>query len=202
MMVKNKVKIHYFNNICMLLVPLPSCYNSFLTKYGSMYSLANRRDATSDLSTENSFLYGYFLAKSLKRISSLNLRKLDWRVLIQEFIDAHISSANSDLDLVLEDTDADSLGAKVVDPFVIPHEQNFQLAVVRVIVDKICHAFVDWIVFDGHIHRNSGFQVDNVILEGLVLCFEVAHSFEQPKTSLIGPKSPTLEFLDVISSVF
>ena len=90
-------------------------------------------------------------------------------MLVQELIDAHVASADPDLDLVLFDSHSDFLGAELVGALTLPHEHQLKLITIWVVVDKLCNAAIDCIIFDWHVDGYTGFQVDNVVFEVNVL---------------------------------
>ena len=119
-----------------------------------------------------------FLTKSLQWVFSFDFLELNWSELVQKFIDRKVPTACSNLDLVLFNPDDDTFGAKFVNTSTVSHEHYFQLVSIGVVVYKLCHFLVNWIIFDRHINSNSSLQVDNVVPESEIFMLEIPHILE------------------------
>ena len=86
-------------------------------------------------------------------------------MLVQELVDAHVASANSDLNLVLLDSHIDALSTELVHTRALSHEHEFELVTVGVIVDELSDATIDEILFDRYVNSDSGLQIDDVVFE-------------------------------------
>ena len=90
-------------------------------------------------------------------------------MLVQELVDTHVASADPDLDLVLFDSHSDFLCAELVGALALPHEHQLKFIAIRVVVDELCNAAIDCIIFDWDVDGYAGFQIDDVVFEVNVL---------------------------------
>ena len=60
-----------------------------------------------------------------------------------------------------------------------PHEHDLELVAIGVAVDVLGHFLVDRIVFHWHVHGDTRFQIDDVVLERHVFEFEVSDLAEK-----------------------
>ena len=126
----------------------------------------------------NSFLKSNFLTEAFKRISSLEFFELCWRELVQEFVNTKVPTTNSDLYLILLDTDVDFLGAEFIHACALSHKHDFELITIWVVVYEFGHFKVDRIIFDRHIDGHSDLQVDYVTFEGLIFELKITDLFQ------------------------
>ena len=133
----------------------------------------------------NSLCHGYPLAEPLKWVPSLEFFQLNWRKLVQKFIDWHVAAANPDQNAALFNPHADFFRAKFIDPTAVPHEHNFEPVAVGVVVDELGHFVVDRVVLDRNVDSDSRLQVNDVGFQGLALNFEISHLLQQIKWCLV-----------------
>ena len=122
----------------------------------------------------NSFLKSNFLTEAFKRISSLEFFELCWRELVQEFVNTKVPTTNSDLYLILLDTDVDFLGAELIYACAFSHKHDFELVTIWIVVDEFSHFQVDRIIFDRHIDGHPDLQIDYVTLKSLIFEFKIS----------------------------
>jgi len=111
--------------------------------------------------------HGNLFLEAFHGVFALKLLELDRGVLVQELVDAQVAAADSDVDLLLVNLDADTFAAEVVNTLGFTHKHNLQLLAVRVVVDVLSNLFVDLVIFDGDVNRDSRLQVDDVVAENL-----------------------------------
>jgi len=109
------------------------------------------------------------LRELLERVVSGDLLEFDWGVLVDELVDGHVTSTDTNLDLVLDDLDLDALCSEPVDAGALTHEHDLELGSVRVVVDELSDLHVDGIVTDGYVDGEASLQLDDVGLEMLEL---------------------------------
>ena len=80
-------------------------------------------------------LHGDFSAETQQRVLSLEGSQFGRRILLQEFVDGQITTANLDHNLATLYLDHDSALAKLVDALRLAHEHNLQLLLVGVAID-------------------------------------------------------------------
>jgi len=151
------------------------------------------------------------LGETLHGVLSLQLLQLARGVLVQEFVDREVATADADVDLVLFDLDGDALAAELVDTLALTHEHNFQVLAIGVVVDVLSDALVDHVVLDGNVDGDSSLQVDNVVAVSLdlgshgfnlsqhvlILLFELLHLLQELEVLSLLVVELVLEVLDV-----
>ena len=75
--------------------------------------------------------------------------------MVKEFIERKETSTNSDLNLVFDAFDHDSLGAELVDTFRFSHEHDLKLLPVGIVVDILGQLLIDDIVLDRYVDSYS-----------------------------------------------
>ena len=86
-------------------------------------------------------------------------------MLIQEFVDTHVATANSDLNFILFNAYCDFFRAKVVDSSTLSHEHDLKLIPIRIIVDKFGNFVIDGIILARNVNGNPSLQIDDVVLK-------------------------------------
>ena len=84
-------------------------------------------------------------------------------MLVEELIDAKVTSSDSDLDLVLLNAHVYSFRAKGVSSIALTHEHNLQLVSVWVVIDKLSHLVVDLITLNWHVDSYSSLEINDVV---------------------------------------
>ncbi len=77
------------------------------------------------------------------------------------------------VDLILLNSDIDTLGSELIDALALSHKHNLELCPFRIVVDILCELAVDGIVLHWDIHSDALFQFNDVVLKGLDLGFGV-----------------------------
>jgi len=122
--------------------------------------------------------------------------------LIQKLIDRKITSANSDLDIVLLHFDGHSLRAELINTFSLSHEHDLQLCSLRVVVDELSQLFVSGIFLDWNINSNSLLQINNVLLQSFNFNLSILQLLQELQRGLIRFIDLLFELQDVISGIF
>jgi hypothetical protein len=152
----------------------------------------------SDSSVHDGFLDSDLLGKLLERILPLQLLKLSGSVLVQELVDGKVASSDSDVDLVLVDSDGNALSAELVDTLRLTHEHDLELVPLGVVVDELGESFVDLVVLDRNVDGNPLLELDDVVFESFDLDFGVFELLEEFEGGLVGLVDLFLELLDVV----
>ena len=75
--------------------------------------------------------------ESLDNIAPLNFLNLQWSIKINEVLNAHVASTDSDLDLVaFFNFDINSLLAKLINTWWLPQEHDFDFVSLRIVIDE------------------------------------------------------------------
>jgi len=139
-----------------------------------------------------------FLAQPFKRISAFNLCEFHCCVLIQELIDWLKTATNTDLDLIpILNMHMNLFGAKAVDAFVFAQKHHFELAALRVVVDKISEIPVNRIFLYRHIHCCLWLELDHILAYGLALLFDPLQLLKKLQGGLIRCVNLFLDFGEV-----
>ena len=139
----------------------------------------------SNTCVHDSLLNCNFLAESLERIVALEFLKLNRRVLVEELVDGQVTTANTNLDVVLLDLDSDTLRAELVDTLGLTHEHDLQLLTLGIVVDVFGEFLVDRIFLHWDVNGDSLLQVDDVLLEACNLNLGVFQLLEHLKAYLV-----------------
>lgn len=115
----------------------------------------------------NCLCHGDLLLEAFHGVFALKFLELNGGVLVQEFVNAQVAAADSDVDLIFVDFDADTLAAEVVNTLGFTHKHNLKLLAIRVVVDVLSNLFVDLVIFDGDVNCDSRLQVNDVVAEDL-----------------------------------
>ena len=96
--------------------------------------------------------------------------KLSRRVLIDEFVDGKVTSANLDRDFSTVNLDTDTTGSKLIDALRLSHEHDLELLLVRIVVDVFSQLRVNRVSLHWYVDRNSLLDVDELfILDEILL---------------------------------
>jgi len=95
--------------------------------------------------------------------------EFNWRVLVKEFVDGKIPTADSDVNLVLVYTYSDTLRTELVNTVAFTHEHDLQLLSVREVVDVLSETLINLISFNRDVDSDARLQVNDVLLQGLNL---------------------------------
>ena len=106
---------------------------------------------------------GDSVGHAAERVLALENLELGWSVLIKELVDREETTADTDLNLVLNTLNHDALGAELVDTFAFSHEHDLELLPVWIVVNVLGKLFVDSVVLDGDVDRDARLQIDNVL---------------------------------------
>ena len=131
---------------------------------------SNRRRLT-DCCGDASLLDSNFFWETLYWVFAVQSLHLNRRILIQELINRKISSANSNLDIILLNLHSNLFGSKLVHAFRFSHEHNLQILPLWIIVDELGEASVHLVVFYWNIHRNPMLQINNILLKRFKFIF-------------------------------
>jgi hypothetical protein len=130
---------------------------------------ADGRVLTNGFSSAGGVLDGSGLAESSEGVLGGKLLKLDGSVLVEELINGEVASTDTDVNLVLVNSDGDSLGSELVDTIGLSHEHNLELLSVGEVVDVLGKSNINLISLNGDVDGDSGLEVDDVLLEGVDL---------------------------------
>lgn len=97
---------------------------------------------------------------------SLNFLDLASCVFLNEFLDADVTAANSDLNVTLFNLDEDASLAEAVNTFALPEEHDFHLVSLGVVVCEMSKGLVDVVMLARYV----------LVLENVVLPFKLADS--------------------------
>jgi len=114
-------------------------------------------------------LDGGGLAESSEGVLTGKLLELNGGVLVKELIDGEVTSTNTDVDLVLVNSDGDSLGTELVNTVGLSHEHDLQLLSVGEVVDVLGKSDVNGVSLDWDVDGDAGLQVNDVLLQGVNL---------------------------------
>ena len=89
------------------------------------------------------FLKSDAVRHAAHRVLSLKFLKLRRSVLIQKLIERQVTTANSDLDLILDTLDHDALCTKLVNSLRLTHEHDLELLAVGVVIDVLRQFLID-----------------------------------------------------------
>ena len=137
------------------------------------------------------------LTEASKRVVRGKLLKLDGGVLVQELIDGEVTSTNTDVDLVLVNSDSDSLGSELVDTIGLSHEHDLQLLSVGEVVDVLSKSNINSVSLNWDVDGDAGLQVDDVLLEGVNLELSRLKAFEELNLDLADLEVLPFKLLDV-----
>lgn len=101
------------------------------------------------------------------------LLALRLRILVEEFVDGEVASADSHIDLVVLHADVNTLSAELVDALTLAIEHDAQALAVRVVVDEFRESAVYGVVLHGNVQSKTLLQVDNLFLQELYLCLSL-----------------------------
>ena len=105
-----------------------------------------------------------FFAESLQRIFSFKFLQLNWRELVEKFVNAEVAATDSDLYFVLFYADVDTLRPKLIDALAVSHKHHLKFITIRVVVNELGHLLVDRVILERNVDRYSCLKVDDVIL--------------------------------------
>jgi len=155
--------------------------NGHLSLHGA--SLSGRASdggvLTNGVALAGSVLDGSGLAETSEGVIVGKLLKLDGGVLVQELINGEVTSSDSDVDLVLVNSDSDSLGSELVDTIRLSHEHDLQLLSVGEVVDVLSKSDIDLVSLDGNVDSDSGLEVNDVLLQGVDLELGLLEALEE-----------------------
>ena len=155
----------------------------------------------SDALVHDGLLNGDLLTESLDWVLSLELLEFNRCVLIQEFVERKVATANTDLDVVFLYFDSNSLRTELVDTFALPHEHYLELGALWIIVDELSQFAVNVVLLHWDIHSNSLLQVNDVLLEGVNLDLSILELLEQLQRCLICLVDFLFKLKDVVSAI-
>lgn len=123
------------------------------------------------------FLNSHFFRESFNRVLAVQSFHFNRSVLIQELINWEITSANSDLNVVLFNLDRNSLSSKLINAFGLSHEHDLKLLPLRVIIDKFRKSPVYLVILDRYVDCNSVLQIDDVLFKRFKLVLGILQLF-------------------------
>ena len=115
------------------------------------------------------FLKGDTVRHAAHRVLSLKLLKLSWSILVKELVQREEATADTDLNLILDALNHDTLGTELVDSLRFTHEHDLELLPVWVVVNVLGKLFVDHVVFDRDVDCDTRFEVDDILAQLLNL---------------------------------
>jgi len=90
----------------------------------------------------------------------------------------------------------------VVNAFRLPHEHDFQLGSLMVVVDEFREFLVNTIMFDWDVDGNSLFEIYDVLLKSSDFNFSILELLKEFQTDFIGLVNLLLHVDNVISGLF
>jgi len=154
-------------------------------------------------------LKGDTVGHAAERVLTLENLKLSGGVLVKELIDREETTTDTNLDLVFDTFDHDTLGAELVDALALAHEHDLELLSVRVVIDVLGKLLVNAIVLDRDVDRDARLQVDDVLTELLNLVvgshdlsLVLLHLLEHLELRGLGLVELLLKLVDVGGSTF
>jgi hypothetical protein len=90
----------------------------------------------------------------------------------------------------------------VVNAFRLPHEHDFQLGSLRVVVDEFREFLVNTIMFDWDVDGNSLFEIYDVLLKSSDFNFSILELLKEFQTDFVGLVNLLLHVDNVISGLF
>ena len=162
---------------------------------------ADGRVLTNGFSSAGGVLDGGGLAESSEGVLGGKLLKLDGSVLVEELINGEVASTDTDVNLVLVNSDGDSLGSELVDTIGLSHEHNLELLSVGEVVDVLGKSNINLISLNGDVDGDSGLEVDDVLLEGVDLELGRLEASEELNLGLADLEVLPFKLLDVAASI-
>ena len=114
---------------------------------------------------DNGLLDGDLLGELLQGVFPFELVELGGGVLVEELVDGEEAAADTDVYLVLLDSDPHSLRSELIDSLALTHEHDLQLLSLRVVVDELSQALVDGVVLHWDVHCDALLQLYYVVLK-------------------------------------
>jgi hypothetical protein len=111
------------------------------------------------------FLDSNLFVKALERVFTLEFFQLSRCVLVKELVNGQISTANTDINLVLVYSNMNFLGAKLIDSVTLTHEHDLELLSVGEVVNVFGQLAVHDVTLQRNVHGNSSLQVDDVLFQ-------------------------------------
>ena len=150
-------------------------------------------------------LEGYPVGHTAHWVFSLQFLKLNWRILVQKFVQRKITATNFDLDLVADTAHPDTLSAELIDTFSLPHEHDLQLLPIRIVIDVLSQLQIDLIALDWDVHRIGSLlkvnddltELVNLVIGFVKLAFVLLHLLEHLKLSLLRLIELLLKLADI-----
>jgi hypothetical protein len=158
---------------------------------------ADGRVLTNGFSSAGGVLDGGGLTESSEGVLGGKLLKLDGSVLVEELINGEVASTDTDVNLVLVNSDGDSLGSELVDTIGLSHEHNLELLSVGEVVDVLGKSNINLISLNGDVDGDSGLEVDDVLLEGVDLELGRLEASEELNLGLADLEVLPFKLLDV-----
>ena len=90
----------------------------------------------------------------------------------------------------------------MVNAFRLPHEHDFQLGSLRVVVDEFREFLVNAIMFDWDVDGNSLFEIYDVLLKSSDFNFSILELLKEFQTDFVGLVNLLLHVDNVISGLF
>ena len=90
------------------------------------------------------------------------------------------------VDFVLLYSDVDFLGSKLINALTFPHEHNFKLLSLRVVVDELCKFLISWVSFNWNIYCYSLFKINNIVFKSFNFNFWVLELFQEFQWSFVS----------------
>jgi len=110
-------------------------------------------------------LHSQLLVEASHWVLALKLLQFDGRVLVQELVNREETTTDTDVNLVVVDTNIHLLGTELVDALLLTEEHDLQLGTLWVIVDVLCKLLVNRVSLHWNVDGNPRLKIDNVGLK-------------------------------------
>ena len=154
-----------------------------------------------DLLAHECLLYHNAFTESFEGIFALQLFKLHGSILVEELIDGEVSTADTDVDLILHDSNGDSTGAKLVDTLALSEEHDLHLLSLWVVVDELSQSHIDLIISEWYVDAHPLSQFDYVLLQLVDFFIGLFKLLEKLQRGLIRIVYFLFQIIDVITSL-
>ena len=145
-------------------------------------------------------MHGDLLRELFEGVFSLKFVKFCGGVLVEELVDGEETTTDTDVNLVLLNSNPDSLRSKLIDTLALTHEHDLQLLSLRVVVDELSQTFVNRVILHRNVHCNALLKLDDVVLKSLIFTLCVLEVSQELKRGLVGLVDFVFQFEDIVRS--